>query len=253
MPDALPAVTEPLLAEDRLEGAELFKRRLARMLVLFDHRHGALAAGDLDGNDLLGQTPRRDGARRAGLAAQRERILIGAGDLVFGGKIFRRLAHGVDAVHRLQLRIDEAPAQGRIEDFGIAREGFARLAHDERGAGHALDASRDGDIHFAGANGASRRAQRVETRTAQAIDRRAGHFLRDARKQQRHARDIAVVLAGLVGAAREDVLDRARGQAGNAGEQAGERVGEQVVGPHAGQRAGVTANGRAHAGAQEGF
>ena len=49
---------------------------------------------------------------------------------------------------------------------------------------------------------------------AQPVDRDARDRLRQAREQRRHAGDVAVVLAGLVGAAEVDVLDLARVDAG---------------------------------------
>ena len=62
-------------------------------------------------------------------------------------------------------------------------------------------------------------------------------------EQQRHPRDVAVVLAGLVGAAEDDVLDERRVDAGAVDEPAQDRGG-QVVGPDARQGAAVAADGR---------
>jgi hypothetical protein len=50
-------------------------------------------------------------------------------------------------------------------------------------------------------------ADGIHARTAQAVDRGAGHFDRQAGEQAGHARDVAVVFAGLVGAAVDDVFD----------------------------------------------
>src|SRR6516164_2184099 len=58
------------------------------------------------------------------------------------------------------------------------------------------------------ADGASSRADRIKARGAKPIDGLAGNRLRQARKQERHPRDVAVVLAGLVGAAEIDFVER---------------------------------------------
>ena len=66
------------LAKRRRQRGELFQTGLARMLVMGDDRQVALAILDLDGRDLARQPAallRGGGAR---LAAQRERVLVGA-------------------------------------------------------------------------------------------------------------------------------------------------------------------------------
>src|SRR5262249_7473461 len=72
----------------------------------------------------------------------------------------------------------------------------------------------------------------------------AGDALGEAGEERRHAGDVAVVLAGLVGGAEVDVDDPLRIDAGPLDDR-GDRVGGHVVGPDAG---GCTAVG-AHRGA----
>ena len=77
--------------------------------------------------------------------------------------------------------------------------------HEGR-ARHRFDAAGDGELDLAGADRARGGADRLHARGAQPVERRARHAVRQAGEQQRHARDVAVVLAGLVGAA----VDRRR-------------------------------------------
>jgi hypothetical protein len=52
-----------------------------------------------------------------------------------------------------------------------------------------------------------RRVDRLEARAAQPVDRESGDLDRQARQQERHPGHVPVILAGLVGAAEDDVLD----------------------------------------------
>ena len=55
---------------------------------------------------------------------------------------------------------------------------------------------------------------RLQPRAAQPVDGLPADLDREAGEEQRHARHVAVVLAGLVGAAQDDVLDERRVDAG---------------------------------------
>ena len=82
------------------------------------------------------------------------------------------------------------------------------------------------------------RVDRLEPGAAQPVDGQPADLDREVGEEQRHPRDVAVVLAGLVGAAEDDVLDERRVDAGTVDEPAQDRGG-QVVGPDAGERAAV--------------
>ena len=69
-----------------------------------------------------------------------------------------------------------------------------------------------------------------------------GHAVGQAGEQQRHARDVAVVLAGLVGAAEDHVVDRGGGHAGVALHQLADRVRGEIVGADLGEAAAVAAD-----------
>ena len=85
---------------------------------------------------------------------------------------------------------------------------------------------------------------RFHTGGAQPIHRHAGHRVRNAGKQQRHARDVAIVLARLVGAAQHHFVDGGEVALGKLGAQRGERVGGEIVRADRGERSGVAADGR---------
>ncbi len=148
------------------------------------------------------------------------------------------------AVHRLHARVDHAPPEGGVEEGLVAaREAALRLGHDPRRARHLLDAAGDDQIRLAGLHQARRVGEGLHARAAQPVDRHAGHRDRQAGEQEAHARDVAVVLAGLVGAAGDDVVD-ALGRDAGALEQRGDDVAEQIVGAHrarARRRGGRTA------------
>src|ERR1700738_1281828 len=62
------------------------------------------------------------------------------------------------------------------------------------------------------------------------MERRAGNLSRPPRQQQRHPRHVAVVLAGLVGAAEIDLVDLGPVELGMPRYQGLDRGGRQVVG-----------------------
>ena len=131
------------------------------------------------------------------------------------------------------------------KDLGRARKRLSGLAHDEGRPRHRLDPAGDGEIHLAGADGAGGVADCVQPRGAEPIDGDARNGVGQASQQQRHARNIAVVLAGLVGAAEEHLVEPRPVGLVVAGDQRPDRDRGQIVGPHLGERAAITADGRA--------
>src|SRR5438477_285562 len=98
------------------------------------------------------------------------------------------------------------------------------------------------EIDLAGADRATRGADRIEARCAEAIEGLAGNRFRHAREQQRHAGDVAVVLAGLVGAAEKHLIYLRPVEIGMLRHQRLDRRGGQIVGAHLGKRAAETAD-----------
>ncbi|MCY1291636.1 hypothetical protein D9M70_408330 [compost metagenome] len=235
------------LAEGRAQLGQLLQGGVAaRVLVLLDEFRRALALGNLHRDDFPGQAAIGLGGGGALLAAQGEGILVFAGDAELLGDVLGGLRHGVDAELAFHQRVDEAPADGGVEDFRLAGERAFRLAHDEGRAGHGFHAAGQHQPGFAAAQGAGGVADGVQAGAAEAVQGGAGDAQRQAGEQGRHARDVAVVFAGLVGAAVDHVVDGAPVQFRVAGHQGADRHGAEVVGAHAGQGAGVAADGRAH-------
>jgi hypothetical protein len=137
--------------------------------------------------------------------------------------------------------------------LGTALERFRRLAHHEGRAGHRLDPARDGEIDLAAAYRAGGLADRVEPGGAEAVDRDPRNAVRQSGKQQRHAGDVAVVLAGLVGAAVEHVVERGPVRLGIASDERPDGHGREIVGAHLGKGATVTTDRRSHRIADEGI
>ena len=89
-----------------------------------------------------------------------------------------------------------------------AREAALGLERHERRARHRLDAAGQHQVGLAEAELAGALDGRLEAGGAEAVDGHAGHLDREARQQAGHAGHVAVVLAGLVGAAHVDLVDR---------------------------------------------
>ena len=173
------------------------------------------------------------------LARHGHLVLVFAADLVVGGNVLGGLGHRVDAVLGLHPGVDEAPADGGVLDGVDPAEGAVGLGDDERGAAHGLDSAGDHQTGFTGLDGARRGAERVEPGAAQAVDGRSGNVERQAGEQQGHARDVAVVFAGLVGTAVDDVGHGGPVDRGIAFHQRLERDGAEVVGAYGGQGSGI--------------
>ena len=91
------------------------------------------------------------------------------------------------------------------------------------------------------------RVDRLQPRAAQPVDGQPAHLDREAGQQDRHAGDVAVVLAGLVGAAEDHVLDEGRVERG-ALDDGAQHGGGHVVGADRGERTAVAADRGPHRG-----
>jgi hypothetical protein len=142
--------------------------------------------------------------------------------------------------------VREAPAQGAVgHGRHAAREGALGLEHHQRRTRHALDAAGDEQLALAAPDGLGGRVDGLESRAAQPVDGLAGHADGQAGQQQRHAGDVAIVLAGLVGAAQDDVVDTGRVDLGALQERA-DSLRRELVRPHAGQRPAIAPDRGAH-------
>ena len=80
------------------------------------------------------------------------------------------------------------------------RERALGLGYGIRGAAHGLDTPAHVDVGLPEHHGPRGVRHRLEARAAQAVDGSARGGLGETREQERHARHVAVVLPGLVGA-----------------------------------------------------
>ena len=181
-PEALPAVTVPSGADDRLQLAERFEAGRARMLVRVDDDRVALALRDSTATISAARRPLACAAAafswlRSAKASWSSRLIWKS-----CGDILGRARHGVVAIGRLHLRIDEAPADGGVVHLGIAVEGAGRLGHDEGRAAHAFAAAGDDQVGLAAADRPRRHRHRIEARAAQAVERDAARAVGQARR-----------------------------------------------------------------------
>ena len=118
----------------------------------------------------------------------------------------------------------------------------ARLAHHERRPRHRFDAAGNGKIDLAGPDRAAGSTNGIETGGAEPVEREAGNRFRQAGQQQRHPRHVAVVLAGLVGAAEIDFVDLGPVELGMPRHQRLDRDRRQIVGADFGERSAEAAD-----------
>jgi hypothetical protein len=196
-------------------------------------RPGPFVSLELAGRDDLcvEQTglPRR---HRPLVAAQRERVLVLAADVVLVDEVLGRLPHRERRVQLGELRVDEPPPEGRVDQLGHPA-GRQRLRLGERPgrARHRLDAPRDDQVALPDHDGARSLDHRLQSRSAQAVDGHSRDGDGQAGQQRAHARDVAVVLPGLVRATGHHLVDVNAVDTGPL-HQRPDDAGQQIVGPH---------------------
>ncbi len=199
-------------------------------------------------DELVGEV----GGRPALLRAQREGILLLAGDPVPVGHVLAGLAHRLEREARRQRRVREAPAERRVVHRPVAaRKGRIRLRRDERRAAHRLDAARHEEVAVAGDDRMAGADDGREPGRAEPVDGDARDRLGQPGEERRHPGDVAVVLAGLVGAAEVDVLELGRIDA-RALDSRADRDRSEVVGTNAGEAAAVAPHRRPNRGQNDG-
>ena len=196
-------------------------------LELGERRGGRLGADGLVGVDhaAVGQGHRQQLAREgSGCRGRRRTPVRLGGELVELGAVEVPLGRdqlGRDALVHQPLRV--ARRDARTE----RRRSLSRRA--ERHPAHHLDAGRDDDVVRAGDHALRGEVRGLLARAALAIDRDSGHALVEAGGEQRVARHVAALLAGLADASHQHVVDLHRLQA-VALEQGAQHVGEQIGG-----------------------
>ena len=208
-PDALPAVTVPPSLRN---GVDSFAS--ASIVVsprgcssLSTTTGSPLRCGIVTGTISLARRPLACAAAAFFWERSGEGVLVLPRDLELLGDVLAGLRHGIDAVLLLHQRVDEPPADGGVVDLGIAREKAVSALGMTKGA-RDMDSTPPAmiEVGLAGLDRAGGGDHRIHARAAEAVHGRARHGGRQARQQQRHAGDVAVVLAGLVGAAVDHVV-----------------------------------------------
>ena len=149
-------------------------------------------------------------------------------------------------MHLGQGRVREAPAEGRVGHLTVAAlEGRLGLELDVRRPGHRFDAAGHEDVAVADHDRVGGRIDGLEAGAAQAVDGLPGDLDRQPGQEAGHARDVAVVLARLIGAAEDDVFDSRRVDA-RLGDRGLDGQRGHVVRSHRPQRTAVAADGRPH-------
>ena len=147
---------------------------------------------------------------------------------------------------RHQVRVRKAPAKRGVSQVRhAARKCLLGLEHHHRCAGHAFDSAGDEQVALIAPDGLRGAVQGLKPRAAQAVDRLARHVDREVGKQQGHAGDVAIVLAGLVGATENHVVHVGRIDSCALDEDSQHMRG-QTVRPKHSQRATIAAHRRTH-------
>src|SRR5262249_41217206 len=113
------------------------------------------------------------------------------------------------------------------------------------------DAAGDRKVDLAAADPARGIADGVEAGGAEPVDGDTRDRIGDAREQERHARDVAVVLAGLVGAAEHDLVEHGPVDLAVALEERPDRNRGEIVGADLGERAAIAPDRGSHRVADE--
>ena len=203
----------------------------------------------VDGDELFVEAARVRSGCPALLRAKRESVLVLARHAPALGDVLPRLTHRLEREELGKSRVREAPPELRVV-FGRVVADVGPRVHERRAA-HRLDAAGDEEVAVTGSDRVRRRDHRGQSRSAKTIHRHPGDGLRQAREQDRHARDVAVVLARLVGGAEVDVLDLRRVHS-RARNRLGDHRRGEIVRPDVSQSTAPAPDRRAHSGEDDG-
>ena len=216
------------------------------MLVGVDHDRRTAWLRNDDRHNLVFEASFGDRSHGPLVAEQGKTILLLARDAKTFGYVLRGLAHAERWIALCQFWIGEPPAERRVVQLDFpAWKCRLRLGHHERRPGHRLYTAGNEHIPFPHFDRLGGRRDGLHARSTQAVHGLSGDGDRQSRQQQRHPRDVAVILACLVAGAEDDVLDLVGIDSGAADEFL-DHVGGQIIGPHIPQDAIVAAHRRAH-------
>ena len=244
--DALPAVIVPVRAEGRLQPGELLGGRPGT---------DALVAGEVDAGHRHDQV-----VVEPGLPGRVGQVVRAGGELVLPlaarcGTSRRScsLASPSETVHSAGIRSLTSRQPSVVETAVTLPAGNARDGLGSTHGARVIDSTPPVSTTSASPDSMVRdpmiAASSDEPQSRLTVV--AGTDTGSPASSTRHPADVAVVLAGLVGAAPHDVADRGRVEARGLREHALDRGGGEVVGAHLGERAAEAAERRAGGGVQE--
>ena len=145
----------------------------------------------------------------------------------------------------MKSRVHKAPPDGGVDEFAIAAlKAALRLQGDEWCAAHALNATSNDHLGIANGNGVRGGGECLQARAAESIHRLPRNLNGVAGNEERHARDVAIVFAGLVSAAQDHIVDVGGVDAASGNDRFKHRGGE-VVGANASECTAVATEGGA--------
>src|SRR5437870_4718568 len=209
------------LLERGLEHGERLEGRLARCLVLADHRRRALPAGHLDGNDLRVERALALRAQRLLVRPDREPVLVLARE-----RALPRDELAAEPHMAVPEGVDETVGQVRVLDRVLAeRKAGPRAAHEVGRVRHRLHAAGDDKARLSRRDLRRREHDALQARAADLVHGRARDAVRDPGAERRLPRwrladagldDVAheylVHLVGLHAGALERAPDRDRAE-----------------------------------------
>ena len=203
----------------------------------------AFSRGEGDRRDIGGMP----GCVVAQLAAECETVLICPRYSHLRRHILGCLGHRVDAIGAGDPLMDKTPADGAVMDFGAARKGAVGLRHNEGRPAHALDAACNHQFRRPAGNRPGTEDHGVKSTGTEPVDRQGRHRRGQAGQQHRHAGDVAVVFARLIGATKNHLVDRQV----IARQHGVDHMGCHVIRPHRRECSAIPPDGRALAPANE--
>ena len=191
--------------------------------------------GHLDRDDLVGEPALGDGAGGAGLAVEREGILIGAADLVVAGDVLGGHAHMAGAERAVE-GAEHHVLKGRVAHPRAP----ARLGQDIGRAAHRFGAAGEAELGVAEAERLERRDHRLGARPAEPVDVHRRHRIGHPGLDRGDAGKVHILRLGIDDIAEGDGADPVRrdpGAAHRLGGSDGAEPGRRDRGKRAAERA----------------
>ena len=174
-----------ILAEGRPQFSQSFHRGVSAAVIVRGENLNALASGDFHWHDFILEITGRNRRRRRLLRAQREGVLLGAGNIELIREILRGLRHVKAA-----LRVHQV-FQQRINELRVAQpQSLAGAAHQEGGLRHRFHAARQHMTRLAEIDPLRRVDHGLQAGAAQPVDRQRRTILRNAGLEHHMARAI---------------------------------------------------------------